>query len=1007
MKTMIPSLPHRPLRIFAATAALVLSAAILAAQTPTARIQSQIDSSHLSPIPGSQNALARVATDLGRMPANTPINGITLRFNRSAQQEAALDALIQAQQNPASPLYHKWLTPDQFAAQFGMAQSDIDTVESWLRQQGFTVNDVNRSHTEIHFSGTTGQVETAFATEMHFFEVNGQKHFAPSTALSVPAAIAGVVSDIHNLSDFRPHADHIIPRRTFTSGQTGNVFFAPPDIATTYDIQALYTEGVKGDGQTIAIMGQSAIALSDIEAFQNASNLSVKDPNLVLVPGTGTNTVSSGDESESDLDLEWSGAIAPGANIVFVYVGSSSNYGTFDATAYAIDEGIGNIVSMSYSVCELDPGVPGSYFTSQEAMYKQAAAQGQTVLAASGDQGSTSCYGDTDITSTATQESLAVNYPASSAYVTAVGGTEITAADGVDPTTGNPGADFSTYWNSNYNSSNPSSSNDLVSSVKQYIPEVAWNDDSLNSSFGGCSAANPCLSSSGGGASTLVAQPSFQSTYFTATGETNPSSGHRLVPDVAFYASPSLPGYLYCTSDTSAWNTSGSTPQQASCNSGFRDSSTEDVTVAGGTSFGTPIFAGMVALLNQNGKYTTGAGEINATLYSLAANKTTYAAAFHDVTSGNNDCDVTVNCSGTEGFPAGTGYDEVTGLGSVNLAKLAASGVWPPSTSTLIGTNVSVSPANAAPDVNKNDVFTITVTDDSGNPVTSGSVTLQVDVGICTSNNGGDTTCGGTTVSNQTLTNGTLAYTASFATAGAHSITAQYSGNSTYAASTGVGSVNIAVVSSGKGSIKAVPTPSTLTVAQGNSGTETVTVTPSGGYTGTVNVNIDFGSQDSALSNLCAGFSQADVGGLGVVQIAGNRPGSVTLTLYTDAATSPCNSGGAMQPGAHLLRDLMHNRVAKKTQSAPGRSPLPPAMALAGLVLAGFLGRRSRLFRNLVVVLALAAAGMFISACGSSSSSTSGPSDPPKGTYTGTITATDSTNSSIAAPPTTFTFVID
>ena len=219
MKTISPSLPHRPIRNCWAAAGVVLASAMLAAQTPAARVQSEIDSSQLSLIPGSQSALARVAPDLGRMPSNSAINGITLRFNRSAAQEAALEALIQAQQNPSSPLYHQWLTPDQFAARFGVAQSDIDKVESWLQQQGFAIDTVNRSHTAIRFSGTAGQVESAFATQMHFYQVNGQKHFAPSTALSVPSAIAGVVADIHNLSDFRPHPDHIVPRRSFTSAQ--------------------------------------------------------------------------------------------------------------------------------------------------------------------------------------------------------------------------------------------------------------------------------------------------------------------------------------------------------------------------------------------------------------------------------------------------------------------------------------------------------------------------------------------------------------------------------------------------------------------------------------------------------------------------------------------------------------------------------------------------------------------------------------------------------------------
>ncbi|HWE87200.1 MAG TPA: protease pro-enzyme activation domain-containing protein [Terracidiphilus sp.] len=991
MKTITPSLSHKRIWICGAAGALLLASVTLGAQSPAARIQAEIDSSQLTPIRGSEHALAGSATDMGRMQAGARISGITLRFNRSAAQEAALDALMAAQQNPASPQYHQWLTPDQFAARFGVAQSDMDKVQSWLQQQGFAIDGINRSHTAIHFSGSAAQVESAFATGMHYFKVSGEKHFAPSTALSVPASVAPVVADIHNLDDFRPHPDHVILHRNFTSGQSGNVFFGPGDIYTAYDVN---TTNMNGAGQTIAIMGQSAVTVTDIENFESAAGLTKKDPNLILVPGTGASTSYSGDESESDLDLEWSGAMAPGASVVFVYTGNNGNYGTYDSADYAVDEGIGNIISMSYSTCELDPFLTSAYVTSQEAIYKQAAAQGQTVLAASGDQGSTSCYGDTNISSTATQESLAVNYPASSAYITSVGGTEIAS----EYSSG--GSSIATYWK-------PASGSDVYPSLLSYVPEVAWNDDAANASFASssgtpCSIQNPCLSSSGGGASTLIAQPSWQTAYFGATGEANPDSKHRLVPDIAFYSSPGQPGYLYCTSDNSAWGPS----QTGSCGAGFRASSSDvSLTVAGGTSFATPIFAGMVALLNENSKYITGAGEINNTLYTLAASSSLYGNDFHDVTSGNNDCQAPANCNGTAnyGYAAGTGYDEVTGLGSVDVGKLAHD--WPAAgagEAALIGTSVSVSAANATPPVNQNDVFTITVTDDSGNPVTTGTVTLQVDGG--TSCGGLSDNCGGTTVSNQSLSaSGQVTYTATFATSGAHSIVAQYSGDAAHGASTGAGSVDIAVASSGKGSISAAATPSTLTVAQGSSGTETITVTPSGGYTGTVLVNIDFGSADSALSNLCAGFSTANTAGLGEIQITGTQPGSVTLTL--DANGSDC-SGGAMKHGMGQLRNFMKGGVARNTPPAPARNPLPPAAALAGLLLIGFLGRRSRSIRNLVAVLALAAAGLLMSACGSSVT-TPGVANPPKGTYTGTITATDSATSSLAAKPTTFQFVID
>ena len=232
---------------------------------------------------------------------------------------------------------------------------------------------------------------------------------------------------------------------------------------------------------------------------------------------------------------------------------------------YAIDEKIAPIISISYGACEAALGT----FT-LETQLAQAAAQGQTVLAASGDQGSTSCSGDTQNGLTTTQQfALAVNYPASSQYVTGVGGTEISAANSVSTN--------STYWVAQGTS-------DVLTSAKTYIPEVVWNDDSTQ--FG--------LGASGGGASTLFTKPSWQ------TGVPGiPTDGKRDVPDVSLYASAGFPGYLFCSSDSSDWNTTNAPVQTASCNSGFRDSATGDLTVAGGTSFATPIFAGMIALINQ------------------------------------------------------------------------------------------------------------------------------------------------------------------------------------------------------------------------------------------------------------------------------------------------------------------------------------------------------------------------------------------------------------------------
>ena len=966
-------------------AACALATTAMCAQTPAPRIRSEITNAQIIQLKASQQPLAPAQYDAGRMPSDARLNGITIAFNRTAAQQADLEALIAAQQNPSSPLYHQWLSPDQFAARFGMAQTDIDKVQSWLQQQGFSIDSVARSKNTIRFSGTVGQVELAFQTQMHYFKNNGATHFAPATPLSVPAAVASTIESVRNLSDFRPKPMLIKPRKAFTSAQSGDVFFAPADIAVTYDINPLYSAGVNGTGQAIAIIGQSAVQTSDIENFESAAGLPTKDPVMIIVPGTGASQVFSGDEGESDLDLEWSGAIAKGATIDFVYTGGNTNGNAFDALAYAIDEKIAPIISISYGACETS--LNGF---SLETTFQQAATQGQTILAASGDQGSTGCQGDTSLTTTQ-QQALAVNYPASSPYVTAVGGTEITAADGIDPTTGAQGANFSTYWVS-------ATTQDVSPSAKQYIPEVVWNDDVLS---GSSSAANGGgLSATGGGVSALFPQPTYQSSYFHTTGETNPNSSFRLVPDVALYSSPDLPGYLYCTSDQSDWIAAGvGTPgQQASCNSGFRDSATSYLTIAGGTSFATPIFAGMLALVNQKQEWTGGQGQANTSLYSLAANSGTYSSAFHDVTSGNNYCTAGTSfgfCSGsggTEGFAATAHYDPVTGLGSVDLNNLA--GAWPANATPLLATTTTLSAATTAPNASTNDTVTITVAEAGGSGTPTGTVNLSIDGGGTSYSNSGSTT-------SATLTsNGTATYTANFASAGVHTIIAQYSGDATHAASTGSLVITVGGTSSGKGTFAMGLTPASLTVSQGSQGSETLTVTPSGGYTGTVNLNYTT-SNDSALANLCV-FAGTNLNSNGSITVSNSS--AVTGTIIFDTNAADCVTAAAVKGhGMHLISHA--GGSAKAANNMPGKgSPIPAGIAFAGLLLAGFLGRSSRKLRRLACVIALASLGLGLTACGGGVSGTTA-SDPSKGSYTITFSGQDSTTTTITGSS-SFTLVI-
>jgi subtilase family serine protease len=668
MKT---SLTASALKLSFLVSCLSVSVSLAQAQVPSPRITSPIDSSQRIMLPGTHSPMATPGNNVGRVPQTSSVRGMNIVFARSAAQEASLAALIAAQQNPKSPLYHHWLTPDQFAARFGVADADLAKVQAWLKGQGFALNGVSRSRDRISFSGTVAQVETAFGTQLRYYAVNGKSHYAPSSDLNVPAALAPVVQAVRNLSSFRPKSHLRIkqPAPRFTSSQSGSHFLTPKDVSTIYDVTPAYNAGYDGAGQSIAVVGQSLVVVSDMENFESAAGLAKKDPTLVLVPNSGTATVYTGDESESDLDLEYSGGMAPGASISFIYVGNSANYSVLDALTYAIDNRVAPIISISYGLCETQ--LASSDYTSLNGILAQAASQGQTVVSASGDSGSEDCSGVTGLT-TSQQQALAVDFPASSQYVTGMGGSEFPTSDVSSSNT--------TYWQS-------ASGTDVVSSALSYIPEQAWNDDSSTSG----------ISSGGGGVSTFTARPTWQ------TGVPGiPSGSFRLVPDISLSASPNNAGFLYCSSDSSIGVT-------GSCSNGFRDSTSTYLTVAGGTSFDAPIYAGLQALINQKVN-SSGEGVVNPTLYSLAADSNAYASAFHDVTSGSNACTAgTTYCStaGSANYSAAAGYDRATGLGSIDFYNLLSS--WPSMTGsfTLAGTDVSVAAGGSGSS-------TVTITPSSG-----------------------------------------------------------------------------------------------------------------------------------------------------------------------------------------------------------------------------------------------------------------------------------------------------
>jgi Predicted protease len=919
-------------------------AASINAQTARSRIVAEFNTEDLATLRGSANPRAKAATDMGQMDNSSRLTGITMHFAPTAEQKAELDALVTAQQTPGSPLYRKWLTPAEYAVRFGLSDADLEKVKTWLEQQGFSIDSISNSRNSIAFSGTVAQVKSAFKADLRNYRANGEQHFGIANDLSIPSALDGIVQSIGNLNDFRPSPKLRFSSSLqtaspyFTSNQSGSHFLTPKDIATIYDINAAYSSGYTGTGQSIAVVGQSKIVVSDIEAFQSAAGLTIKDPTQVLVPNSGTAAISSGDEAESDLDIEYSGGIAKGATIYFVYVGSNTNYSVWDSINYAVDTNLAPIISVSYGVCET--AMSTADFATLEAIMEQGASQGQSIIVASGDDGSTSCYGTSGLTTTQ-QQALAVSYPASSSYVTALGGTEFSAANVASTNT--------TYWAS-------ASGSDVISSALSYIPEVVWNDDSSSSG----------LSAGGGGVSIFAARPSWQ------TGVTGiPSGNYRLLPDISLSSSPNNAGYLYCSSDSTSTGISGS------CSNGFRDSNNTYLTVAGGTSFAAPVFAGMLAIINQKTNSASGQGLINRTLYTLATDSATYASAFHDITSGTNACTAGssfCSSSGQSGYAATTGYDEATGLGSVDFYNLLSA--WPSgsASTSLFATTTTLTTASSNPSVGASDVVTITVAPQSSTVTSTPSGTLSVSVD------------GSVVVSSLALSNGSATYTFSSSTAGSHVITAAYSGDTYFAASSGTVTVTVASSSS---------------TASGGSATATVTVTPSGGYTGTVAFTL-YTSSSYLQNYACYTLSDATVSSTNAV--------SQTLTVY--AGTATCSAAGASHRTTQAFR--------RSTTQSSRNSGIPTALQ-AGITMAGFLCMLglpcvSKKRGVICGIAALSFLGFALIGCGGSSSSSastsksfavavspstmtvsSGTSGIPTGTYSLTLEGQDSASSSLSS----------
>lgn len=616
----------------------------LAASAAVDRIPGAIDGARTRVLTGNVHHLAQPKYDIGPARADTAMNYMVMLLQPSAAQQADLTQLLADQQNPASPRYHQWLTPEAYAGRFGTSANDLAKISSWLKAEGFTIEHQARGGNWIAFSGTAGQTGRAFHTSIHRYSVNGETHLANATDPQIPEALAGIAGGFLGLNDFHPTAaSHLAP--DYNSG--GKNYLAPADFATIYDLTPLQQAGFDGTGQSIAIVGESDVLSGDLSAFRTRYGLPANTPKMLLY--SGVDPGYNGAQIEGELDLEWAGAIAPKATLYYIYGADA-----ITAMVAAIEANVAPIVSVSYGGCEV------SYAASAyEAVAQQASAQGITLISASGDSGAAGCDGQ-GFSPSATL-GRTVNFPAALPEVTGIGGASFVEGTG-------------TYWSS--------SNSTAFGSALSYIPETAWNESSGSG-----------LLATGGGASRYFAKPAWQ------TGPGVPGDNARDVPDLAFSAA------IHDAYEIVYQGQNGG---------------------IAGTSCGTPTMAAIVALLNQyqikNGKQTAaGLGNINPQLYRLAQS---VPNVFHDITSGDNIVTCaqgTADCAtGSFGYTALPGYDQATGLGSIDANVLFTQ--W-----NSAAQPVTVSLSASAAKATLNDTIQLTATVTAGSAAAgapSGSVSF-------------------------------------------------------------------------------------------------------------------------------------------------------------------------------------------------------------------------------------------------------------------------------------------
>ena len=564
-------------------------------------VTSSNNSNGTSTIPLALPPVISQSVPLGSVDPSTQVSlGIVLPL----KDQAGLEQYISQISSPLSKEYRNFLSAQQYSELYGPSSSEDISLSSYLASKGLTAA-LDKSNPDLMLvSGTAAIAEKALKVSIQSYKLGGTIFYSATSGLQLPSEFSNIQT-IFGLTDYGNNVaatpmikvlDAINTTQTTTSN---SVYYSPSELSQIYNSSLLLNQGYTGLGVTIAIVdafGDPYIQ-QELNNFSSQFNLPKITVNQICVdtPCNFAEGITAGWNTEIALDVEWAHAMAPNAAIN-LYIGSNDTFPLYDAVQKAVNDGVNSIISMSWGSPENSFGqsgavapVFGKNYPWLDQVLQQAAAQGITAFASSGDwgaydqsQGETSPYGG-------------AIYPATDPYVTAVGGTSLY----MNTTSG-----FTQFPYSN--------------ATGGYGAETAW------------SWSNLADGATGGGYSTLFGTPQWQ--YGPGF-----SGGARGVPDVSWDADPQTGVIVSVSNGPSA---------------GF------SYFIVGGTSVGSPSWAGSFALIDQ--KAGAKLGLITPALYSILNNPAEYSKTFHDVTVGNNNPD-----------SAGVGWDPLTGIGSPNLGELA------------------------------------------------------------------------------------------------------------------------------------------------------------------------------------------------------------------------------------------------------------------------------------------------------------------------------------------------